>query len=111
MVHVQMGIEEVALTFRRAAPVNVAVYPTRTSIPLQCVACNVWCRAEAPMSLKYVDDEHYAYTDFGYVSQPRCACAGCGVCLRVALQFTLTRHRGGPGSAELQWDEIEEQAG
>jgi hypothetical protein len=110
VVHVQFNGQDVALHFKHPMPVTPGAQPERAGLPLRCVSCNLWCHAEGAVVLTYVDDDHYACTDFGYEARPASACKSCGSPLQVALRFTLTRHRGDVEHPQFEWDAVEGSA-
>jgi hypothetical protein len=111
VVHLRFaGLRDVALQLKCPIVVDSSVQPVHAALPLRCSACDEWCQSEGAVVLTYVDDDHYAYTDFGYEACLACACKSCGTSLRVTLGFTLTRHRGDRRHSQLEWDSIEGSA-
>lgn len=107
VVQLRFAGQDVALRFKQPVTVTPGAHPERASLPLRCATCDLWCHAEGAVTLVYVDDDHYAYTEFGYEARPAFVCKRCGIPLQAALRFTLTRHSGDVEHPQFEWDAVE----
>jgi len=102
VVHASDG-RTVRLGYERPAHLPAGLQPERVSLLVLCAECGSWHHAEGAVGWEYVDDDHYAGPDHGFVGTLRGACPACGARRRVQVRLTVTRRSGDP--AEAVWDE------
>ncbi|GID30518.1 hypothetical protein [Paractinoplanes brasiliensis] len=94
----------VSLGYNWPAALSARFQPERASLLVLCAECGTWHRAEGAIAWEYVDDDHYAGADHGFVGTLHGACPTCGADRYVQVRLTVTRSRI-DDSAEAVWDE------
>jgi hypothetical protein len=94
----------VRLGYERPVSVPARCRPERGSLTVLCGGCGTWYRAEGTVVREYVDDDHYAGADHGFVSTLHGTCPACGEHRRVRVRLTVTRSWT-DDSAQAVWDE------
>jgi len=103
VVHASGG-RTVRLGYELPAPLPATVQPERASLLVLCAACGTWHPAAGAVAWEYVDDDHYAGSDHGFVGTLHGTCPACGAHRQVQVRLTVTRSRL-DDSAEAVWDE------
>jgi hypothetical protein len=92
------------LGYGRPAPVPAAFQPERASLQVLCAECGTWHPAESTVAWEYVDDDHYAGSDHGFLGTLHGTCPACEASRNVQVRLTVTRSRM-DRPAEAVWDE------
>ncbi|RSM62251.1 hypothetical protein DMB66_22515 [Actinoplanes sp. ATCC 53533] len=103
VVHASDG-RTVRLGYERPAPVPAGLRPERASLLVLCAECGSWHRAEGTVAWEYVDDDHYAGSDHGFLGTLHGTCPACEASRDVRVRLTVTRSRM-DNPAEAVWDE------
>lgn len=103
VVHASDG-RPMRLGYARPAPLPAHFAPERASLLVLCAECGTWHRAEGTVAWEYVDDDHYAGPDHGFLGAPHGTCPACAADRHVQVRLTVTRSRT-DDAAEAVWDE------